>query len=112
MKLFRLFFMMMVPVVLLVSSCIFRPIGKCTYDKNPPKEGAVTIVAIEEKKYGPDSLYLVRVAGFYNRTFRMKPGVFNACIKDRGRGVGSEMKAYVHSGGPCPPLFWLKDCRR
>lgn len=94
------------------SSCAcLRPIGKCTYKDHAPQKGEVTIVSIEEKKYGRNSLYLVRVKGFYNRTFRMTPAKYNACIAEKGLKEGSKINGYIHEGGPCPPIFFLERCR-
>ncbi len=112
MKPVKAFCLLLLITPFFASSCIFRPIGKCTYGDNKPVTGIVTIESIEKKQYGRDTLYLVRVKGFFNRTFRMTPERYQDYIAEPGHTVGSELKGYVLSGGPCPPQFWIGRSRK
>lgn len=111
MKPINVFYLLLIVTTLLTSSCLFRPIGKCTYGDNKPAQGIVTIESIEKKQYGRDTLYLVHVKGFFRRTFRMTPERYRLYIAKPGHTVGSELKGYVLSGGPCPPQFWIGRSR-
>jgi len=112
MKPVKIICLLLIAIPLLTSSCLFRPIGKCTYGDNKAAKGIVTIESIEKKEYGRDTIYLVRVKGFFSRTFRMTPERYHEYIVEPGHAVGAELKGYVLSGGPCPPQFWIGRSRK
>jgi len=96
--------------VLCSPGCL-RPVGKCTYNENPPETGAVKVKAVEKLTVDGKLQYKVKVEGFFKRDFIFEESEFNKCFKAAGYREGSELEGSVLSGGPCPPLYNLNICR-
>ncbi len=94
--------------ILIFTSCL-RPVGRCSYGSEPAKIGTVKILSIEKPGKG-EMCVIIRVRGFINHSFCYSESEYEKCFASKGLKAGSEVKAVVYSGGPCPPLFRLVVC--
>lgn len=91
-------------LLVLASGC--SAVGRCTYGDHPTETGEVEVVSIvQEGKY-----YMVEVRGLFSETYTMDEAMYNSCLAQRGRDVGSKLPASSAPGGACPPVRVLVDC--
>ncbi|MBN1532942.1 MAG: hypothetical protein JXA20_09790 [Spirochaetes bacterium] len=101
-------------VLAAVASCFVLsgcPVGQCRYGKIPVREGIVTIRAIEKIQDGNRELMKLSVQGMFTRDLYLTPEEYGKCIAGRGYTVGSTLTGIIVPGGPCPPMYYLNECR-
>jgi len=93
-----------------VPGCI-RTIGGCRYGKIPIEQGNVTVVSVDKVYEGTRELMKLSVKGLFVRDFYLTPAEYGKCSAGRGFAVGSKLTGTVVPGGPCPPMYYLEECR-
>jgi len=85
-------------------------IGECNYGTDP-EPCVATVASITSRSFDTRRYRVIRVKEF-PMAFYLSEEEYRRCFIKAGYRVGSQIKARVLHGGPCPPIYYLEVCEK